>query len=61
MNGLTKHTIRLPEGYFDRLSTLFPGVPPTLTIRAIVSELVEKNRLTLTPDEILKILHRHDS
>lgn len=39
---LTKHTLNLRAGDMDRLRDLFPDIPPSNMIRAIVSRYVDE-------------------
>lgn len=40
---LTKHTLHLRKGDWDRLATLFPELSTSLVIRKIISNFIDKD------------------
>lgn len=41
---LTKHTLHLREGDWDRLRSIFPEIPTSLVIRRIISNFVDRDQ-----------------
>lgn len=45
---LTKHTLHLRKGDWDRLRSIFPEISTSLVIRRIISEFVDRDAMQMS-------------